>query len=478
MDVADLIYIGSEIIVAVTATLTLLMGIFSGRYIIVKIVSLLGILSGLIYAVGLWFVSTSYVFYNTIHANQLSVFFKILVLITLLLVITGSYDYSKYFGKLRVEYLSLMMYSSVGMMLLPASNDFITAYISLELIALPLVAVIAMTKEEYSIEASLKFLIFSAISSAFLLYGIVLLYGFSGSTNFEVIAHILSNTNLDSNISIVLIAILFILGGVGFKVGIVPFYMWIPDVYEGAPTPVVAFLSIASKSVGFALLIKVFLIAYEFADWTFTISIIAALTMIVGNAGALLQDNTKRLLGYSGIAHAGYILIGIACFSQIGTSTGQVAVIFYLLTYAFTNIAAFYSLMNISLSTNSYSIQSYSGAFFNNKFASIVLMISFLSLIGLPPTSGFLGKLYLFNAAIKSELIWLVLFGVINSVFSAYYYLKVIKTLFDSDIEIIKYQTSRSYSLNIVLICALLGVLILGVYPDPFLRLLETSLSS
>ena len=309
MDVADLIYIGSEIIVAVTATLTLLMGIFSGRYIIVKIVSLLGILSGLIYAVGLWFVSTSYVFYNTIHANQLSVFFKILVLVTLLLVITGSYDYSKYFGKLRVEYLSLMMYSSVGMMLLPASNDFITAYISLELIALPLVAVIAMTKEEYSIEASLKFLIFSAISSAFLLYGIVLLYGFSGSTNFEVIAHILSNTNLDSNISIVLIAILFILGGVGFKVGIVPFYMWIPDVYEGAPTPVVAFLSIASKSVGFALLIKVFLIAYEFADWTFTISIIAALTMIVGNAGALLQDNAKRLLGYSGIAHAGYISV-------------------------------------------------------------------------------------------------------------------------------------------------------------------------
>ena len=301
MDVADLIYIGSEIIVAVTATLTLLMGIFSGRYIIVKIVSLLGILSSLIYAVGLWFVSTSYVFYNTIHANQLSVIFKILVLVTLLLVITGSYDYSKYFGKLRVEYLSLMMYSSVGMMLLPASNDFITAYISLELIALPLVAVIAMTKEEYSIEASLKFLIFSAISSAFLLYGIVLLYGFSGSTNFEVIAHILSNTNLDSNISIVLIAILFILGGVGFKVGIVPFYMWIPDVYEGAPTPVVAFLSIASKSVGFALLIKVFLIAYEFADWTFTISIIAALTMIVGNAGALLQDNAKRLLGYSGI---------------------------------------------------------------------------------------------------------------------------------------------------------------------------------
>lgn len=478
MDVGDLIYIGSEIIVAVTATLVLLMGIFSGRYIIVKIVSLLGILSSLIYAVGLWFVSTSYVFYNTIHANQLSVIFKILVLVTLLLVITGSYDYSKYFGKLRVEYLSLMMYSSVGMMLLPASNDFITAYISLELISLPLVAVIAMTKEEYSIEASLKFLIFSAISSAFLLYGIVLLYGFSGSTNFEVIAHILSNTNLDSNISIVLIAILFILGGVGFKVGIVPFYMWIPDVYEGAPTPVVAFLSIASKSVGFALLIKVFLIAYEFADWTFTISVIAALTMVVGNAGALLQDNAKRLLGYSGIAHAGYILIGIACFSQIGTTAGEVAVIFYLSTYAFTNIAAFYSLMNISLSTNSYSIQSYAGAFFNNKFASIVLMISFLSLIGLPPTSGFLGKLYLFNAAIKSELIWLVLFGVINSVFSAYYYLKVIKTLFDSDIEIIKYQTSRSYSLNIVLICALLGVLILGVYPDPFLRLLETSLSS
>ena len=199
MDVADLIYIGSEIIVAVTATLTLLMGIFSWRYIIVKIVSLLGILSGLIYAVGLWFVSTSYVFYNTIHANQLSVIFKILVLVTLLLVITGSYDYSKYFGKLRVEYLSLMMYSSVGMMLLPASNDFITAYISLELIALPLVAVIAMTKEEYSIEASLKFLIFSAISSAFLLYGIVLLYGFSGSTNFEVIAHILSNTNFCAN---------------------------------------------------------------------------------------------------------------------------------------------------------------------------------------------------------------------------------------------------------------------------------------
>tara|TARA_Y100000814_G_scaffold120920_1_gene86644 strand:- start:9076 stop:10512 length:1437 start_codon:yes stop_codon:yes gene_type:complete len=476
MDVADLIYIGSELIVAITATLTLLLGIFSGRYVIVKIISLLGILSGLIYAVGLWFVSSSYIFYNTIHANQLSVFFKILVLATLFLIILGSYDYSKFFGKLRIEYLSLVMYSSVGMMLLPASNDFITAYISLELISLPLVAVIAMTKEEYSIEASLKFLIISAISSAFLLYGIVLLYGVSGSTNFEVIAHILSGTNLESNVSIVLIAIIFILGGVGFKVGVVPFYMWIPDVYQGAPTPVVTFLSIASKSVGFALLIKVFLIAYEYADWTYSIAIIAALTMLVGNAGALLQKNSKRLLGYSGIAHAGYILIGVACFSQVNTTAGQVAVVFYLLTYSFTNIAAFYSLMSISLSTNSYSIQSYTGAFFTNKFASIVLTISFLSLIGLPPTSGFLGKLYLFNVAITSELIWLVLFGVINSVFSAYYYLKVVKQLFDSDTQIVNYQTSNSYSLNIVLICSLLGILILGVYPDPFLQLLETAI--
>ena len=283
MDVVDLIYIGSELIVSITATLTLLLGIFSGRYLVVKTVSLIGVLSALIYSVFLWFVPSSYIFYNTIHANQLSVFFKILVLGSLFCILLGSYSYSKHFGKLKIEFLSLMMYSSVGMMLLPASNDFITAYVSLELISLPLVAVIAMTKEEYSIEASLKFLIISAISSAFLLYGIVLLYGFSGSTNFEVIAHILSGTSLDSNVSIVLIAILFILGGVGFKVGIVPFYMWIPDVYQGAPTPVVTFLSIASKSVGFALLIKVFLIAYEYADWTNAIAVIAVITMLVGN---------------------------------------------------------------------------------------------------------------------------------------------------------------------------------------------------
>ena len=478
MDVADLIYLGSELIVAITATLMLLMGIFSGRYVLAKIISLFGILSGLIYAIGLWFIPSTYVFYNTIHANQFSVFFKVLVLATLFLIILGSYEYSKYFGKLKVEYISLMMYSAVGMMLLPATNDFITAYISLELISLPLAAVIAMTKEENSIEASLKFLIISAISSAFLLYGIVLLYGFSGSTNFDVIAHILSGRSVDSNVSIVLIAILFIIGGVGFKVGIVPFYMWIPDVYQGAPTPVVTFLSIASKSAGFALLIKVFIIAYGYLDWTYGIAIIAALTMMVGNAGALLQRNSKRLLGYSGIAHAGYILIGVACFSQFSTLSGQVAILFYLFTYSFTNIAAFYSLMSISLSTNSYSIQSYSGAFFTYKFASIVLVISFLSLIGLPPTSGFLGKLYLFNAAIKSELIWLVLFGVINSVFSAYYYLKVIKTLFVSDIQIDKYHNFRSYSLNIVLICTLIGILVLGVYPDPFLQLLESSISN
>ncbi|MQG50482.1 MAG: hypothetical protein FI695_00700, partial [SAR202 cluster bacterium] len=277
MDVADLIYLGSELIVAITATLMLLMGIFSGRYVLAKIISLFGILSGLIYAIGLWFIPSTYVFYNTIHANQFSVFFKVLVLATLFLIILGSYEYSKYFGKLKVEYISLMMYSAVGMMLLPATNDFITAYISLELISLPLVAVIAMTKEENSIEASLKFLIISAISSAFLLYGIVLLYGFSGSTNFDVIAHILSGRSVDSNVSIVLIAILFIIGGVGFKVGIVPFYMWIPDVYQGAPTPVVTFLSIASKSAGFALLLKVFIIAYGYLDWTYGIAIIAAL---------------------------------------------------------------------------------------------------------------------------------------------------------------------------------------------------------
>jgi NADH-quinone oxidoreductase subunit N len=478
MDISELKYISSELIVTVAATLALLSGVFSGKYILAKIISLVGIFIAFVFAIGLWFEPSTYAFYNTINANQFSIFFKLLILGTLFLVILGSYDYIEYFGKLKTEYLSLMMYSSVGMMLLPACNDFITAYISLELISLPLVAIIAMTKEEFSIEASLKFFIISAVSSAFLLYGIVLLYGFSGSTNFDIISHILSGTSLQSNVSIVIFSFFFILGGVGFKVGLVPFHMWVPDVYQGGPTPIVTFLSIASKSAGFALLIKIFLLIFEYTDWTYIIAVIAVITMTVGNAGALLQDNSKRLLGYSGIAHAGYILIGIACFSTVNNIDGQVAVIFYLFTYSFANLAAFYSLMSLSQSTNSYSIQSYAGSFFHNKISSIVLMLALISLIGLPPTSGFIGKLYLFNMAIKSELILLVLFGVLNSVLSSFYYLKVIRILFQSNSNIAPNSSNSSVLLNSVLISTGLAILIIGIYPDPVLQLVETVVSS
>jgi NADH-quinone oxidoreductase subunit N len=250
--------------------------------------------------------------------------------------------------------------------------------------------------------------------------------------------------------------------------------MWVPDVYQGGPTPIVTFLSIASKSAGFALLIKIFLLIFEYTDWTYIIAVIAVITMTVGNAGALLQDNSKRLLGYSGIAHAGYILIGIACFSTVNNIDGQVAVIFYLFTYSFANLAAFYSLMSLSQSTNSYSIQSYAGSFFHNKISSIVLMLALISLIGLPPTSGFIGKLYLFNMAIKSELILLVLFGVLNSVLSSFYYLKVIRILFQSNSNIAPNSSNSSVLLNSVLISTGLAILIIGIYPDPVLQLVET----
>ena len=362
-------------------------------------------------------------------------------------------------------------------MLLASATELITIYVALELTTLPLVAIAAFLPSTASSEAGMKFMIIGAISSALTLYGMALLYGFSGSTTLEGIALSLggpSTPGLAFGSYAVLVGVVVLTAGIAFKLSAAPSQMWVPDVYEGAPLPMVAFLSVASKAVAFALLLRFLYSGFlpYYGDWGMLLAILAAVSMTVGNLAALAQSNIRRLLGYSAIAHAGYLLVGVAAVAQLGafgdwasldalsptaggadnavlmlhsvregnssvseslfTTFGPSSVLFYLVAYAAANLTAFFAVLAIHSRIGSDLIEDYGGVFRRVPFPAIALAIALVALIGVPPTGIFVGKIYLFAAAVKSELAWLAIIGAVNSVISAYYYVRVIRTMFQS----------------------------------------------
>ena len=397
-------------------------------------------------------------------------------------LILGSADYVERFQRSQGEFYALILFSAAGMMLLAATTELISIYISLELTALPLAALAAFLRDGRSSEAGIKFLLLSAMSSALLLYGMVLVYGFTGSTHLSEIAKAVTVGSLPFGSYAMLAGITLIVVGFGFKISMVP----LPDVgpgrVRGAPTPITAYLSVASKAAGFAVMLRVFYIAFGSVsvDWGMLFAVLSALSMTVGNLVAIAQSNIKRMLAYSTIAQAGYILVGLAAVAaqapgQDSVALGPSGVLFYLGAYAATNLAAFFAIIAITNKVGSDQIDDFAGMARRAPVIAAVLAFAMLSLIGIPPTAGFMGKLYLFNAAVQSDLVWLALVGVINSVVSAHYYLRVVRTMYLASAES-EEGVPSSAPVRVALAVTGLGILAIGILPGPLLEISEEAI--
>jgi len=380
---------------------------------------------------------------GTLSVDRFALFFNFLVIGSVALVALASTDYVRRMERFQGEYFGLILFSATGMMLLAAATELITIYISLELTTLPLAALAAFLMDQRSSEAGMKFLIIGAVSSALMLYGMALVFGFTGSTQLADISTAIGQASGDipfGNYAL-FVGIILMLAGFGFKLSAAPFQMWVPDVYEGAPTPVVGFLSVASKAAAFAILLRVLFTGFfdVALDWGIIIAGLAAASMVIGNLVAISQSNIRRLFGYSTISHAGYILVGVAAGVKSGegifkapefAAIGPDSVLFYLAAYAAANLTAFFAITMISSKISSDRISDYAGLVTRSPVLAIVLALSLLALIGVPPTGIFIAKLYIFTAAVDSGLIWLAILGVINSAVSAYYYVRIIRVMF------------------------------------------------
>lgn len=389
-------------------------------------------------------------FFGMIQLDRFAIFFKVLLLLATAATILFSLHSEEIDVKLKGEYHALILAVTLGMFLMASSTNFLMIFISLEMVSLTSYILAGfLTHSPRSSEAAFKYITYGAVASGTMLFGLSLLFGMAGTGNVADISSRLTDLLASGDVSSlgVLIAITFVLAGIGYKIASVPFHMWSPDVYEGAPIPITAFLSVASKAAGFALFLRFFYTGFnapeiiESIDWGFMLAIVSALTMTVGNLAALPQRNVKRLLAYSSIAHGGYLLMGAVLL----TPEGLGAILFYLVVYLFMNLGAFYVVVLIANETGSEMIESYRGLSSRAPLVAFAMMVFLFSLTGIPPFAGFFGKWLLFNAVIGKGMYWLALIGLLNSVVSLYYYARIIKAMyFESSEETDTVSFSRS----------------------------------
>ncbi len=368
----------------------------------------------------------------------------------------------------RGEAYLMLLASLLGMNLMASAADLVMLYLSIETASIPLYILSGfLVGDERSTEAGFKYLLFGALSSTVMLYGFSLVFGFSGTTNLYNLAEMFAAGNLSFTLTFGLIALVTV--GLGFKIAAVPFHFWAPDVYQGAPTPVAGFLSTASKAAGFAVILRLFFIAFSgFAQsWSMTFAVLSAVTMTVGNLLALPQTNLKRLLAFSSIAHAGYAMIGVVAFSQLGAAS----VVFYLAAYIATNLLAFGIVMAFSRITGLEEMKDYAGMSRRNPFLALMMLAAFLSLAGMPPFGGFVAKIFVFAAGVQADYTWLVVVGIVNSIIGVYYYLNVMKFVYlyrmpNEDEEKHPVPLTRPYTIALVVL--VLGVILVGTVFAPF----------
>jgi NADH-quinone oxidoreductase subunit N len=413
-------------------------------------------------------------FAGTFLLDPFSLFFKFVFYIACGLGILLSINYLKVEDIHRGEYYALMLFATSGMMLMASAGDLITLYLGLELMALSIYILAGfLRKDNRSNEAAIKYLVLGAFSSGIMLYGMSLLYGITGTTNLAGILVFLQKTDLSN--PVLFLAMIMLIVSFGFKVAAVPFHMWVPDVYEGAPTSVTAFMSAGPKVAGFAVLLRVFVYALQplHEHSSTIIAGLAVLTMGVGNVLALSQTNIKRMLAYSSIAHAGYALVGLAA----GTADGASSVMLYVLIYALMNMGAFgIVIMLRKAGVRGEEITDYAGLGKTNKMAAFLMLIFMFSLTGIPPTAGFVGKFYIFKAAVQANLVWLAVVGVLFSAISAYFYLRVIMVMYMSEPKA-KFELATAPSLALALTVSVLAVIVIGVYPTDVLNYARASIA-
>ena len=489
MNLQDIYLISPEIGIAIVAAFVIIIDLFVSNKKVLPVVALVTLLIPLFLTIQLHLdtdIGSKTGCSGTSQVDDLPIFFKYLILGSTAIVILSSTQYARRFGGHQGEYYALILFSAAGMMLLASSMELITLYIALELTALPSAALAAFIRQRKSAEAGIKFLVLSAVSSAVLLYGMVLVYGLTGSSHLNEIASSITNNGLGSSPAL-LFGIVLITAGFGFKISAVPFQMWAPDVYEGAPTPVTGFLSVASKAAGFAIILRVFYTSFGLdnanIDWANMMAVLSAISMSVGNLIAIRQNNIKRMLAYSTVAQAGYLMVGLAAITALpggDDNAGPIGVLFYLAGYAMTNLAAFSVVIAVSNKTNNDSINSFSGLARKSPLLAGAMALAMISLIGIPPTVGFMAKIYLFSAAMDTGLAWLAIVGVINSVISAYYYLRVVKVMFLSSPEENEKDSETSYGVGAVsaAVIAMAGTFLFGIYPEPILRIAHTAIDS
>ncbi|MEE8493685.1 MAG: NADH-quinone oxidoreductase subunit N [Nitrospirales bacterium] len=392
--------------------------------------------------------------------DGLALFFKIFIVGATILIILVSIDYVDRFQFFKGEYYFLVMMSSLGMMFMASANDLLSVFITLEFATFGFYILVAYLRDDVaSNEAGLKFFILGVFAAALLAYGISLVYGETGKLVFADMASAPPTPGL-------VIGYLLIFAALGFKIGAVPFHSWIPDTYHGAPTPVTTFLSIAPKGAAFAILIRMFFVSLATFKPAWVLLLVGAsiLSMTYGNIVAIAQRNIKRLLAYSGIAQIGNVLIGLAA----GTKMGIDAILFYLLTYLFANVGAFAVVIAVSNTIRSDEIDDYNGLNRRSPFLAFAMLVFLLSLAGVPPFAGFIGKLYIFVAAVKEELYTLIVVGLINVVIALYYYLVVVKKMYINE-PTDSSTVTVSPPIKAALAVGLAGTLLMGIYPGPFI---------
>ena len=403
---------------------------------------------------------TGALFNNMFVLDRMAIFFKVIVVGATLLVVLASVDYVQRFRFFKGEYYFLVLMSALGMMFMASANDLLSIFITLEFSTFGFYVLVAYLREDKaSNEAGLKFFILGVFVAAILAYGISLVYGETGKLALSDMANAEPTPGL-------VIGFLLIFAALGFKIGAVPFHAWIPDTYQGAPTPVTAFLSIAPKGATFAILLRMLLVSLIALKPAWVLLLVAAsiLSMTYGNIVAIAQRNIKRLLAYSGIAQIGNILIGVAA----GTKMGSDAVLFYLLTYLFANLGAFAIVIAVGNLIRSDEIEDYNGLNRRSPFLAFAMLVFLLSLAGVPPLAGFIGKLYIFVAAMKEGLYTLIIAGLVNIVISMYYYLVVVKKMYINE-PTDSSPLTISGPMKAVIYAGLAGTLILGIYPEPFI---------
>jgi NADH-quinone oxidoreductase subunit N len=421
--------------------------------------------------------SVEYSFSGMWVVDNYARFFKLIFLLGTALTILISVKYVRDESIDHGEFFALILFATLGMMIMASAAELITVFLGIELMSISLYVLAGYTRtRQISNEAALKYFLLGSFATGFLLYGIALIYGSAGTTEIKAIATFMATSGLKAPLMVMGMALLVV--GFGFKTAVVPFHMWAPDVYTGAPAPITAFMSAGPKAAAFAAFVRIFMEALPSlqGEWTVLLWIMAVLTMTVGNVIALVQENIKRMLAYSSIAHAGYVLVAFLAAGEVGLSS----ILYYMLTYTFMNIGAFALITALSgKNEERVLVKDYKGFGYKYPFAAIMLSLFLFSLAGIPPTGGFMGKFYIFSAAIKEGYIGLTIIGVINSVVSVYYYLRVTVAMYMEPPAalVVGDEAVSIYSPALVaaIFISAYGVLSLGLFPSAYITLVQQS---